>query len=156
MARQVPHIPEGYRSVTPYLIVKDGAQAIEFYKKVFGAREKMRMNAPGGKIGHAELAIGDSMVMLADENPEHNARSPAAFGGSPVTIHLYVKDVDRVAEAMTKAGAKVLRPVEDMFYGDRAGSFEDPFGHNWHVSTHIEDVTPEEIDRRLAAMKQGT
>lgn len=153
MAQQVPPIPEGYRSITPYLIVKDGARAIEFYKKVFGAREKMRMNAPGGKIGHAELSIGDSMVMLADENPEHNARSPAAFGGSPVTIHLYVNDVDRVAEAMTKAGAKVLRPVQDMFYGDRAGSFEDPFGHSWHVSTHIEDVTPEEIDRRLAKLK---
>lgn len=154
MAGKVRPIPEGYRSVTPYLIVKGGARAIDFYKRVFGAREKFRMDGPGGTIGHAELEIGDSVVMLADENPQHDALSPASIGGSPVTIHLYVEDVDGVAKALTAAGAKALRPVQNMFYGDRAGSFEDPFGHNWHVATHVEDVTPEEIDRRVQAMKQ--
>ena len=153
MAGKVRPIPEGYRSVTPYLVVKGGAKAIDFYKKVFGAREKFRMEGPGGTIAHAEIEIGDSVVMLADENPEHGALSPASIGGTPVSIMLYVEDVDRVADTLAKAGAKTLRPVQDMFYGDRSGSFEDPFGHRWHVSTHIEDVTPEEIERRMAKMK---
>ena len=155
MAGKVRPIPEGYRSVTPYLVVKGGAKAIDFYKKVFGAREKFRMEGPGGTIAHAEIEIGDSVVMLADENPEHGALSPASIGGTPVSIMLYVEDVDRVAEKLTQAGAKMRRPVQDMFYGDRSGGFEDPFGHHWHVSTHIEDVTPAEIERRMAKMKQG-
>jgi len=150
---KVKAIPDGYRSVTPYLIVKGAAKAIDFYKKVFGAREKFRMDGPGGAIAHAEIEIGDSVVMLADENPQHGALSPASVGGTPVSIMLYVEDVDRVAEKLTQAGAKMRRPVQDMFYGDRSGGFEDPFGHHWHVSTHIEDVTPEEIERRLARMK---
>jgi PhnB protein len=150
---KVKAIPDGYRSVTPYLIVKGAAKAIDFYKKVFGAREKFRMDGPGGAIAHAEIEIGDSVVMLADENPQHGALSPASVGGTPVSIMLYVEDVDRVAEKLTQAGAKMRRPVQDMFYGDRSGGFEDPFGHHWHVSTHIEDVTPEEIERRMAKMK---
>lgn len=153
MAGKVKAIPDGYRSVIPYLIVTGGAKAIDFYKTVFGARERMRMDGPGGAIGHAELDIGDCVVMLADENPQHDALSPASIGGTPVTIHLYVEDVDRVAKKLAAAGAKTLRPVEDMFYGDRAGSFEDPFGHRWHIATHVEDVTPAEIERRLAKMK---
>ena len=153
MAGKVSAIPEGYRSVTPYLVVKGAAKAIDFYKKVFGAREKFRMEGPGGTVAHAEIEIGDSVVMLADENPQHGALSPATVGDTPVSIMLYVEDVDRTAETLSKAGAKTLRPVQDMFYGDRSGSFEDPFGHRWHVSTHIEDVTPEEIERRLAKMK---
>jgi PhnB protein len=154
MAKVKP-IPDGYRSVTPYLVVKGAAQAIDFYKKVFGAKEKFRMDGPGGTIAHAEIEIGDSVVMLADENPQHGALSPATVGGTPVSIMLYVEDVDRTAEKLTQAGAKLRRPVQDMFYGDRAGGFEDPFGHHWHVATHIEDVTPEEIERRLAKMKPG-
>jgi PhnB protein len=154
MAGKVRPIPEGYRSVTPYLVVKGAAKAIDFYKTVFGAREKFRMDGPGGRVAHAEIEIGDSVVMLADENPQHGALSPATVGGTPVSIMLYVEDVDRVAETLTKAGAKTLRPVQDMFYGDRSGGFEDPFGHRWHVSTHIEDVSPEEIERRMRTMSK--
>ena len=122
MAGKVRPIPEGYRSVTPYLVVKGGAKAIDFYKKVFGAREKFRMEGQGGSIAHAEIEIGDSVVMLADENPQHGALSPASIGGTPVSIMLYVEDVDRVAEKLTAAGAKMRRPVQDMFYGDRSGA----------------------------------
>jgi PhnB protein len=154
MAAKVRPIPDGYRSVTPYLVVKGAAKAIDFYKKVFGAREKFRMDGPGGTVAHAEIEIGDSVVMLADENPQHGALSPATVGGTPVSIMLYVEDVDRTAETLTKAGAKTLRPVQDMFYGDRSGGFEDPFGHRWHVSTHIEDVSPEEIERRMRTMSK--
>jgi len=154
MAGKVRPIPEGYRSVTPYLVVNGAGKAIDFYKTVFGAREKFRMDGPGGKIAHAEIEIGDSVIMLADENPQHGALSPATIGGTPVSIMLYVEDVDRVAETLTKAGAKTLRPVQDMFYGDRSGGFEDPFGHRWHVSTHIEDVSPEEIERRMRTMSK--
>jgi PhnB protein len=153
MAGKVRPIPEGYHTITPYLVVKGAARAIDFYKKVFGAREKFRMEGPGETVAHAELEIGDSVVMLADENPQHGALSPGTVGGTPVSIMLYVEDVDRIAEKLAKAGAKTLRPVQDMFYGDRSGGFEDPFGHRWHVSTHIEDVTPEEIERRMAKMK---
>ena len=146
-------IPDGYHTVTPYLIVDRGAAAIAFYQKAFGAREIMRLDAPGGKIGHAEIQIGDSRIMLADEHPEMNARSPKSIGGSPITIHLYVEDVDkRFAEAV-KAGGQAERPVEDQFYGDRSGTLKDPFGHVWHISTHKEDVSPEEIHRRMKAMK---
>jgi PhnB protein len=151
----VKAIPDGYRSLTAYLIVADGAGAIEFCKKVFGAVERLRLVAPGGRIGHAELEIGDSVVMLADEHPPHDAWAPAHFGGSPVMLHLYVEDVDAVVARAVSAGATLKRQVENQFYGDRSGSFADPFGHTWHVATHIEDVTPEEIGRRAQeAMKQ--
>lgn len=148
----VKPIPEGYPAVSPYLCVNDAAAAIEFYTKVFGATERMRMPAPEGRIGHAELQIGDSVVMLADEFPEMGARSPRTIGGSPVIVSVYVKDVDAVFDRAIAAGAKALRPVENQFYGDRAGQFEDPFGHKWSVGTHVEDVSPEEMARRAQAM----
>jgi PhnB protein len=143
-------IPEGYRRVTPYLIVDGGAAAIEFYASVFGATERMRMDAPEGRIGHAELEIGDSVIMLADEHPEMNARGPRSIGGTPVSLHVYVEDADSVFERAIEAGAKPVRPVEDQFYGDRLGSFEDPFGHHWNVATHVEEVSPEEMSKRMA------
>jgi PhnB protein len=152
MATKVKPIPEGYHSVTPYLIVDGAVAAIEFYKKVFGATEVMRMPAPGGRIGHAEIKIGDSYIMLADENPEMNARSPKSVGGSPLSLLLYVENVDKTVAAAVAAGAKLERPVEDKFYGDRMGGIVDPFGHNWYVGTHIEDVSPEEMKKRMAAM----
>jgi PhnB protein len=148
---KVKPVPDGYHSVTPYLIVDGGAKAIDFYKRVFGATERMRMPSPGGKVGHAELTIGDATIMLADEHPELGARGPRAFGGAAVSLHLYVPDVDVTVKAATGAGAKLLRPVENKFYGDRSGTIEDPFGHHWHVSTHVEDVPPAEMARRAAA-----
>lgn len=148
-------IPDGYHTATPYLIIKDAAKAIEFYKKAFGATEMMRMSQPDGRIGHAEIKIGDSPIMLADEFPEMGARSPQSLGGSPVSILLYVADVDACAERAVTAGAKVVRPVKDQFYGDRSGSFEDPFGHQWHIATHVEDVAPEEMHKRAAAAGRG-
>ena len=144
----VKPIPEGYHSVTLYLCVKGAAAAIDFYKKAFGAKELLRMPAPGEKIGHAEIQIGDSHVMLADEFPEMGFLSPQSVGGSPVMMHLYVEDVDVTANKAVAAGAKVTRPVADQFYGDRGGQVEDPFGHKWYVSTHKEDVSPEEIEAR--------
>jgi PhnB protein len=144
-------IPDGYHTATPYLIVKGAAQAIEFYKKAFGATELMRMPQPGGKIGHAEIKIGDSPIMLADESPDVGARSPQSIGGSPVSIMLYVEDVDRMFSQAVAAGAKVKRPVADQFYGDRTGGIEDPFGHLWYIATHKEDVSPEEMRKRAAA-----
>jgi PhnB protein len=144
-------IPEGYHTATPYLIIKDAAKAIEFYRKAFGATELMRMAQPDGRIGHAEIKIGDSPIMLADEFPEMGFRSPQSLGGSPVSLYLYVDDVDALAKQAEAAGAKVVRPVKDQFYGDRSGSFEDPFGHQWHLATHVEDVAPEEIHKRAAA-----
>ena len=152
MKMKVRPIPKGYHAVTPYLSVKGAASAIAFYKKAFGAKEIMRMPAPGGTIGHAEIQIGDSHIMLADEYPEMNFRSPQAIGGTPVAINLYVQDVDRVVEKAIAAGAKVLRPVTDQFYGDRSGSLEDPFGHVWHVATHKEDIPMRELKKRAAAM----
>jgi len=143
--------PDGYPSVIPYLIVRDGAAAIAFYQGVFGARERLRMPGPNGRIGHAELEIGDSVVMLADEAPEHGAFAPAVDGRGSITLHLYVEDADAVASAAEQAGAKMLRPVATQFYGDRIGAFTDPFGHVWHVSTHVEDVPPDELSRRAAA-----
>jgi PhnB protein len=133
------------------LIVNGAAQAIEFYKKAFGATELMRMAQPGGKIGHAEIKIGDSPIMLADESPDVGARSPQSIGGSPVSIMLYVEDVDRIFSQAVAAGAKVKRPVADQFYGDRTGGIEDPFGHLWYIATHKEDVSPEEMRKRAAA-----
>lgn len=148
----VKPIPDGYRSVTPYRIVAGAAAAIDFYQQAFGAQLRLRLDGPEGKVGHAELHIGDSVIMLADEAPQMGAKGPAAFGGTPVGLHLYVADVDAVVAKAVAAGAKITQPVEDKFYGDRLGSVEDPFGHRWYVSTHIEDVSPEEINRRLAAM----
>ena len=148
-------IPEGYHTATPYLIIKDAAKAIEFYKEAFGAKEIMRMSQPDGRIGHAEIKIGDSPIMLADEFPEMGARSPQSLGGSPVSILLYVEDVDAFAKQAVAAGTKVVRPVKDQFYGDRSGSFEDPFGHQWHIATHVEDVAPEEMHKRAAAAGRG-
>jgi PhnB protein len=148
-------IPEGYHTATPYLIIKDAAKAIEFYKKAFGAKEMMRMSQPDGRIGHAEIKIGDSPIMLADEFPEMGARSPQSLGGSSVSILLYVEDVDAFAKQAVAAGTKVVRPVKDQFYGDRSGSFEDPFGHQWHIATHVEDVAPEEMHKRAAAAGRG-
>jgi PhnB protein len=150
MAKVKP-IPDGYHHMTPYLIVNGAAKAIEFYKKVFGATEKMRMPSPGGKVGHAELTLGDSMIMLADEHPEMGARAPSAFGGSPVSLMVYVPDVDATVGTATAAGAKIVRPVENQFYGDRMGTIADPFGHQWHVATHVEDVPPDEMAKRAAA-----
>jgi PhnB protein len=144
-------IPEGWEGATPYLSIKGAAEAIEFYKKAFGATETMRLPGTEGRVGHAEIKIGKANIMLADEYPEMGFLSPTSLGGSPVTIHLYVEDVDALARQAEAAGAKVLRPVADQFYGDRGGKFEDPFGHLWHFATHKEDVTPQEMQRRAAA-----
>ncbi len=158
MASSVRSIPEGYHSVTPYLAVDDAAGAIAFYKKAFGATEVMRMPAPGGKVGHAEIEIGGSRIMLADEHPDMTFRGPKAIGGSPVSLHLYVEDVDAVARQAVAAGAKELRPVKDQFYGDRTGTVEDPYGHVWHIATHKEDLSPDELKRRAqqAMQQQGS
>jgi PhnB protein len=144
-------IPEGYPRVTPYLIVDGASAAIDFYTSVLGATERMRMSAPDDRVGHAELEIGDSVIMLADESPEMDARSPRAVGGTPVSLHVYVEDADGAFERAIGAGATALQQVEDKFYGDRSGSFEDPFGHRWHVATHVEDVPPGEMEKRAAA-----
>ena len=144
-------IPEGYHAVTPYLIVKHGANAIEFYVRTFGAVERERMQDPSGKIRHAEITIGDSRVMLADEHPEVGALAPETVGGSPVGLHLYVGDVDAVVAKAVAAGATLTRPVADQFYGDRVGGITDPFGHRWSIATHKEDLTMDEIRRRAAA-----
>jgi len=150
-AKKVNFIPKGYQVVTPYLAVAGASEAIVFYKKVFGAKEVMRMPGPNGTIGHAEIAIGDCRIMLADEFPEMNFKSPRAFGGSPVAVNLYVKNVDAVVKKAVAAGAKLLRSVADQFYGDRSASLEDPFGHVWHVATHKEDIAPDEMERRAKA-----
>ncbi len=151
----VKPIPEGYHSVTPYLIVRGGANALEFYKKAFNATEVVRMPGPDGKLGHAEIRIGDSMVMLADEHTEAGAKSPESFGGSPVGICLYVEDVDALWQQAIAAGGKEERPVKDQFYGDRSGTLRDPFGHQWTIATHTEDVSPEEMELRMAAAMKG-
>jgi PhnB protein len=151
----VQPIPDGYPRVSPYLIVSGASDAIGFYTKVLGATERMRMAGPDGKVGHAELQIGDSVIMLADEFPEMGAVGPRTVGGSPVTIGVYVDDVDATFAAAIAAGAKELRAVENQFYGDRSGQFEDPFGHRWNVATHVEDVSPEEMARRAAEMAPG-
>jgi PhnB protein len=152
---KVHYIPQGYNSVTPYLIVKGAAKAIEYYKNVFGAKEVFRMDGPDGKVGHAELQIGDSRIMLADEKPEMGHRSAENIGASPVSIYLYVPDTDAVVEKAAKNGAKILRPVADQFYGDRSGFFQDPFGHLWGVATHVEDVAPEEMEERAKKAMQA-
>ncbi|MFF5919838.1 VOC family protein [Streptomyces flavochromogenes] len=144
----VQPIPEGYPRVTPYLCVDGAAAAIDFYVDVLGAEERMRMPAPDGKIGHAELAIGNSVIMLADEFPGIGFRSPRSIGGTPITLHVYVSDVDAVFARALARGAKELSAVKNEFYGDRTGQFEDPFGHRWNVASHIEDVPAEEMGKR--------
>ena len=147
----VKPIPEGYHSVTPYLIIKGAADAIEFYKKAFGATELFRFPAPDGKIGHAEIKIGDSPIMLADEFAEMGYKGPQALGGSPVSLMIYVEDVDTIFNQAVAAGAIIKEALQDKFYGDRIGTLVDPFGHVWHVATHKEDVSPEEMERRAKA-----
>ena len=151
----VKAVPDGFHTVTPYLCLKGAGEAIEFYKKAFGATEVFRMQDPSGKVGHAEIQIGDSRVMLADEYPAMGHKGPSAFGGSPVTIHLYVEDVDAMFNQAVAAGAKSVRPLADQFYGDRTGAIEDPFGHSWYLATHKEDLTPEEMGKRAAAAMAG-
>jgi PhnB protein len=144
----VKPIPAGYHSITPYLIVDDASRAIDFYKQAFGATEDMRMPKPDGKIAHAELSVGDSKIMLADEYPEMGYRSPKSIGGAGVSLMLYIEKVDDVFKRAVAAGAKELQGVKDQFYGDRSGTLQDPFGHVWTVATHVEDVPPEEMGRR--------
>ena len=149
-------VPEGYHTLTPYLSVSNGEEAIEFYKAAFGAKELFRTPGPGGKgIGHAELQIGDSRLMLADEYPDLDFRGPNALGGSPVLLHLYVDDCDAWFDRAVKAGAKITRPLEDKFYGDRGGSLVDPYGHTWYVATHKEDLSAEEMQERAAKAHGG-
>ncbi len=147
----VKAVPDGYHSATPYLVVDGATRAIDFYKRAFGAKELMRIPAPGDRVGHAEIKIGDSVIMLADEHPDIHARGPQHYGGSPVSILLYVEDVDTLFKQAIAAGGTETRPVADQFYGDRSGSLKDPFGHSWHLSTHKEDVSPEELHRRMVA-----
>jgi PhnB protein len=150
----VKPIPDGYHTVTPYLIVDGAAQAIEFYKRAFNATELLRLDMPEGRIGHAEIKIGDSIIMMADEFPEIGAKGPKSLRGSATSILLYVADVDALFKQAVAAGATEERPVKDQFYGDRSGTLVDPFGHKWSIATHTEDVSPEEMERRFAAMKQ--
>lgn len=155
MPGKVNAIPVGYEGATPNLIVKGAARALEFYQKAFGATEIMRIPAPEGKVGHAEIKIGAAIVMLADEFPEMNCKGPQSFGGTPVSMLVYVRDVDAFVNRAVAAGATVRRSIENKFYGDRAASLEDPFGHHWHFATHVEDVPPDEMARRAEAfMKQ--
>lgn len=149
----VDPIPSGYHSVTPYLIMRGAAKAIDYYREAFGAVESMRLDAPGGTIGHAEIRIGDSIVMLADEVPAMGFLAPESVGGTPVSLMIYVPDVDAVFSRAIAGGGAEIKPVRDQFYGDRSGILRDPFGHLWTIATHVEDVSPEEIDRRLASMK---
>ncbi|HSZ08917.1 MAG TPA: VOC family protein [Steroidobacteraceae bacterium] len=148
-------IPEGYHSITPYLIVNGAANAIDFYKQAFGAVELLRMPSPDGRLGHAEIRIGDSVIMLADEHPEMGYRSPKSLGGSGVSLMVYVEHVDEVFGRAVAKGAKQLQPIKDQFYGDRSGTLQDPFGHTWTVATHVEDVPPEEMRRRAEKFMQS-
>lgn len=149
-------IPEGFHSVTPHLIIKDAGKAIDFYKKAFGATEICRIPGPDGKsIMHAEIQIGDSHIMIAEENPDWQCKGPTTLGGTPVTIHLYVKDADAAFKQAVDAGAEATMPPDDMFWGDRYGKVTDPFGHHWSVATHVEDVSPEDMEKRMAEMFAG-
>ena len=147
-------IRDGYHSVTPYLIIKGAAAAIDFYKRAFGATELMRMPSPDGRIGHAEIKIGDSAIMLADEHPQMGYRSPQTLGGSAVSMMVYVDRVDDVFKKAVEMGAKELQPVQDQFYGDRSGTLQDPFGHTWTIATHMEDIPPEEMRKRAEKFMQ--
>jgi len=148
-------IPEGYHSVTPYLIIRGAADAIEFYKKAFGATELFRFPGPDGKIGHAELQIGNSRIMIADEYPDMGYNGPQTLGGSPIALMIYLADVDAVFNRAVEAGATVKEALQDKFYGDRIGTVIDPFGHRWHLATHQEDVSMEEMERRAKAAGAG-
>jgi PhnB protein len=152
MQTQVNHIPKGYHTITPYLIVKDAAKAITFYKNAFGAKEIFRMDTPNGKIGHAELQIGDSRIMMGDESPDMGAVAPLGEKMSSFSLLIYVEDVDLLFKRAIEAGATVLRPLKDEFYGDRMGTLQDPFGHVWNLGMHIEDVSPEEMKKRAEEM----
>jgi len=151
----VQPIPEGYPRLSPYLCIDGAAKAIEFYLDVLGATERMRMAGPDGRIGHAELELGNSVIMLADEHPDIGFLSPNRIGGTAVTLHAYVEDVDAVFDKALASGAKALRPVENQFYGDRSGQFEDPFGHRWSIASHVEDVDAEEMARRAEQAASG-
>jgi PhnB protein len=151
-AASVKPIPDGYSNVTPYLIVSNGAGAIGFYKKIFGAVEIMRIPGPGGRVGHAELRVGGSMIMLADDNPQSGVRGPQSGTRPPVSLLVYVDQVDAVTAKAELNGAKIVRPPTDQFYGDRTATLTDPFGHEWTVATHVEDVSPEEMQKRAASM----
>jgi PhnB protein len=146
----VKPIPEGYHSITPYMCIKGAAKAIDFYKRAFSATERMRITQPDGRVGHAELQIGDSVIMLSDEFREMGVRSPETMGGSPISVHLYVEDADATFAQAVAAGATVKRPIADQFYGDRLGGILDPFGYTWWISTHKEDVSVEEVEKRAA------
>jgi PhnB protein len=151
----VKPIPDNYPRVTAYLAIDGASDAIEFYKKIFGAQERFRMPQPDGTIGHAEIQVGDSVIMLSDAFPEMGVVDPKKLGGTPITLTVYVEDVDATFDDAIRSGAKQLQPVEDKFYGDRAGQFEDPWGHRWNVMTHVEDVSPEEMAKRAAAFAAG-
>lgn len=146
---KVNYIPKGYNTVTPYLVIKGAAKAIDYYKNVFGATVVVRMDGPDGKVGHAELQIGDSRIMLADENISMGNRSAESIGGSPVSLYVYLPDCDKVIQKATAEGAKILKPVADQFYGDRSGFIQDPFGHFWGIATHVEDVSDQEMKERM-------
>ncbi len=150
---KVNYIPKGYNTVTPYLIIKGAAKAIDYYKNVFDAKVVVRMDGPNGTVGHAELQIGDSRIMLADENPQMGNRSAESIGGSPVSLYVYLPDCDKVVDKAAAAGAKVLKPVADQFYGDRSGFIQDPFGHLWGIATHKEDVSDAEMKERMKKMQ---
>ena len=154
MSSQVKAIPDGYEGITPYLICKNAEAAMEFYTKAFGAVELFRIGEPG-MVGHAEMKIGNAIFMLADEFPDMGAVSPQTIGGTPVSLYIYVEDVDGFTEKAIAEGLKVLKPVSDQFYGDRSGHFEDPFGHKWGFATHVEDLTPEELNERAKAAHGG-
>lgn len=154
MSKPAKPIPEGYEGITPYLICKNAEEAIDFYKRAFGAVELFRIGEPG-MVGHAEMKLGNAIFMLADEFPDMGVLSPQSIGGSPVSLYVYVEDVDAFAEKAVAEGAKVLKPVADQFYGDRSGHFEDPFGHKWGFATHMEDLSPEELNERAKAAHGG-
>jgi PhnB protein len=152
MSAKVTPIPQGHRTVEPYLAVKDGARALDFYKRAFGATEVYKLFLPDGRLGHAEIRLGECIVMLSDEFPEYGGKTPQTLGGTPVSIHLYVDDVDAFFKKALAAGAVERKPVMDQFYGDRSGQLEDPFGHLWWVATHKEDIAPEELQKRVQAL----